>query len=394
MAANGKGWMSAPECAVFEDAKSGVKLHRVTAAAAISHPTYFLQSSFTPGNRQLLFTSYRTGDAQLFAAEWPGGEIRQLTGSAPVHPFSASIHPDGDTVFFVRGGEVWAISLETLEERMVFALAGAQFGEASPDRSGEWITCAVKHQGQNGIAVGRANGEEWRVIPFPRTIIHPQFHPLDNEWLEFAADPAPRMFRVRRDGTGLKCLLEHDNECFVVHETFLGDTGDLVFTIWPGQLCRMRWEYPGEYETIARFNAWHITPNRAGTKILCDTNHPDEGIHVVDVVTGERTFLCESRASSQGSQWRRSRYALAEDFAEAQRLAAAKEGRPGKEALSWMEVSTDTVYGPQWTHPHPSFSWDERLVAFASDRDGTTQVYVAEAETHPEWAKLKESRVR
>ena len=394
MAASGKGWMSAPERSIFEDAKSGVKVHRVTASAAISHHTYFLQSSFTPGNRQLLFTSYRTGDAQLFAAEWPGGEIRQLTEGAPVHPFSASIHPDGDTVFFVRGNAVWAISLQTLEERLVFALAGAQFGEASPDRSGEWITCAVKHQGQNGIAVGRANGEEWRVIEFPRTIIHPQFHPLDNEWLEFAADPAPRMFRVRRDGTGMECLLEHDNDCFVVHETFLGDSGDLVFTIWPGQLCRMRWDVPGEFETIARFNAWHITPNRAGTKILCDTNHPDEGIHLVDVVTGERTFLCESRASSQGSQWRRSRYALAEDFAEAQRLAAVKEGRPGKEALSWMEVSTDTVYGPQWTHPHPSFSGDERLIAFASDRDGTTQVYVTEIETHSEWETLKGSRVR
>jgi Tol biopolymer transport system component len=35
------------------------------------------------------------------------------------------------------------------------------------------------------------------------------------------------------------------------------------------------------------------------------------------------------------------------------------------------------VYGPQWTHPHPSYSPDERLVVFASDRTGTTQVYVA-----------------
>jgi Tol biopolymer transport system component len=43
-----------------------------------------------------------------------------------------------------------------------------------------------------------------------------------------------------------------------------------------------------------------------------------------------------------------------------------------------MEVATDTVYGPQWTHPHPSFSPDERRVTFASDKTGHTQVYVAE----------------
>ena len=387
---SGKGHWSDSERQSFRDARTGVEIHRLTNHSAISHPTYFLQSSFTPGNRQLLFTSYRTGNAQLFAASLPGGEILQLTDGPAIHPFSASIHPDGETVFFVRAGEVWGLSLSDLREWKIFGLEGAQFGEASPDRDGEWITCAVKHYGQNGIAVGRANGEDWRVVPFSRTIIHPQFHPLDSEWLEFAADPAPRMFRMRRDGTGMECLLEHDNECFVVHETFLGGTGDLVFTIWPGQLCRMRWDAPGEIDTIARFNAWHITPNRKGTRILCDTNHPDEGIHDVNVRTGERTLLCESLASSQGSQWRHSRYALAEDFAAARRGASQQSGPSGEAALSWMEVATDTVYGPQWTHPHPSYSPDETRIAFASDRDGVTQVYVADLESHPQWATLKE----
>ncbi len=388
--ATGKGHWSATERVSFRDSRTGVRIHRYTSAPAISHPTYFLQSSFTAGNRQLLFTSYRTGSAQLFAANLPEGEIRQLTDGPAIHPFSASIHPDGETVFFVRGGEVWSLSLLDLREWKIFGLDGAQFGEASPDRKGEWITCAVKHQGQNGLAVGRANGEDWRVIPFPRTIIHPQFHPLDPEWLEFAADPAPRMFRVRRDGSCMECLYEHGNDVFVVHETFLGDTGDLVFTIWPGQLCRMCWDAPREMETIARFNAWHITPNRAGTRILCDTNHPDEGIQEVNVRSGERVLLCESLASNQGSQWQRSRYALAEDFAEARRKAAAESGGADGAALSWMEVANDTVYGPQWSHPHPSYSPDETRIAFASDRDGVTQVYVAELETHPQWETLRE----
>lgn len=386
----GKGLWIAPERVSFRDARTGVQLHRYTSAPAISHPTYFLQSSFLPGNRRLLFTSYRTGSAQLFAATLPEGEIQQLTDGPPVHPFSASIHPDGERIIFVRGGEVWGLALDDLREWKIFGLEGAQFGEASFDRNGEWITCAAKHRGQNGLAIGRADGSEWRVIPFPRTIIHPQFHPLDSEWLEFAADPAPRMFRARRDGTRMECLFEHDNECFVVHETFLGGTGDLAFTIWPGQLCRMPWEAPRKIETIARFNAWHITPNRSGTAILCDTNHPDEGIHVVNVATGERTLICESLASGQGSQWKRSRYALSEDFAEARRLAAGRSQQMGEESLSWMEAAADTVYGPQWTHPHPSYSLDERKIAFASDRDGVTQVYVADLETHPQWEKLKE----
>ncbi len=149
-----------------------------------------------------------------------------------------------------------------------------------------------------------------------------------------------------------------------MHETFLGRTGDLVFTIWPRALCRMDWT-TREIRTITEYNAWHIAPDRAGTRILCDTNHPDEGLQIIDAETGSRRALCASGSSNQGSQWRQSRYALAEDFVHA------------RNTLSWMENAVDTVYGPQHTHPHPSWSNDESMVTFASDQTGVTQVYVA-----------------
>ena len=144
------------------------------------------------------------------------------------------------------------------------------------------------------------DGSESRFFSFPRTIIHPQFCPLDSGWIEFAADPAPRMHRIRRDGSGLECLYEHDNDEFVVHETFLGTSGDIVFTVWPKALKRINWT-TREISTIAKFNAWHITPNRDGSKILCDTNHPDAGLQLVDASTGARATICLSKASSQGS---------------------------------------------------------------------------------------------
>jgi len=353
---------------VYTDRVTGAAIRQLTDHSSISHPTYFLQSSFTPDGKALVFTSYRSGSAQLFEALFPDGEIRQLTDGPPIHPFSPAIHPAGEHIFFVRGGGVWEIDRTTLAERSIAEFAGAQLGECSLGAGGEWMTAAIKHGKSCGIVVGRSDGGEWRLIPFPRTVIHPQFHPLDPEWIEFSGDPAPRMHRVRRDGSGLECLYEHGNDEFIVHETFLGATGDLVFTVWPKALRRMDWA-TREIRTIAEFNAWHITPNRAGTSVLCDTNHPDEGIFVIDVATGDRRRVCLSESSNQGSQWKTSRYALAADF------AAAQSG--AKTALSWMEVATDSVYGPQWTHPHPSFSADERWITFASDRTGSTQVYVA-----------------
>ncbi|MBM3812290.1 MAG: hypothetical protein FJW20_11735 [Acidimicrobiia bacterium] len=359
------------EHSVRRDLETGATVHQMTSQPCINHATYFLQSSFTPDGESLIFISYRTGQAQLFeVTEFPGGEIRQLTRGEGIHPFSPAIAPDGEHIYFVRRGAIMRLNRRSLEESCVADFGEAQLGECSLGDGGRWLTAAIKRGGESGIVAGRADGSEWRFIGFPGTVIHPQFHPLEPEWIEFAGDPAPRMHRVRRDGSGMECLYEHGNEEFVVHETFLGTTGDIVYTVWPFALRRVNWQ-SRQHSTIAEFNAWHITPNRAGTLVLCDTNHPDEGLFLVEVATGERRRVCLSESSNQGSQWRRSRYALAEDFAAAR--SAAKSG-----ALSWMEVATDTVYGPQWTHPHPSFSHDERMVVFASDRTGHPQVYVAE----------------
>jgi len=367
-----KGHISRSEHSCFTDAATGARIHQLTSARCINHATYFLQSSFSADGKTLLFISYRTGSAQLFSiTPFPDGPIRQLTDGPAIHPFSPAFGKDGEEVFFVRGSEVWAIELENLAERRIIAFEGAQLGECSLSASGQWLVAAIKRGRDSGLAVGRIDGTEWHEIPYPRTVIHPQFHPLEEEWIEFSGDPAPRMHRVRRDGTGMECLYQHDNHEFVVHETFLGNTGDLVYTVWPRELRRMSWDGK-THSTIAKFNAWHITPNRSGNKVLCDTNHPDLGIFIIDAVTGARKHVCMSAASNGGSQWKTSRYAVAADFQAAQSEAKSTG------VLSWMEVATDTVYGPQWTHPHPSFSPNERLVVFASDRDGYPQVYAAE----------------
>ena len=366
-----KGSRSASEHSTSVDSATGRSVHQMTSAAAINHATYFLQSSFTPGDEAMIFISKRSGAFQLYEINpFPDGEIRLLTDGPAIHAFSPAIRADGLTIYFVRGAGLWELDRSTLEERCVVEFEAAQLGEPSLSVDG-WAVMAIKQRGQSGLAVGKVDGSGWSIIGFPRTVIHPQFHPTEPEWIEFSGDPAPRMHRVRRDGSELECLHQHGNDHFIVHETFLGTTGDLVYTVWPKALCVMEW-LNRRHHVITEFNAWHITPNRAGTKILCDTNHPDQGIFLVDVATGERELVCLSESSNQGSQWRTSRYALAEDFAEA-RSAAKSEA-----TLSWMEVGTDTVYGPQWTHPHPSFSSNESKAVFASDRSGWPQVYVVE----------------
>ncbi len=364
--------VSEAEYRKLRDPKTGAIVHQLTSHPSINHHTYFLNSSFTPDGGTVIFTSYRSGCTQLYEVQFPDGPIRQLAHGDAIHPFSAVVSRDGDEIFFVRKGSVWAIKRASGCERPLAHFAGGQLGECSLSPDGAWLTAALKDAEGHGVALIATDGSGARVVTrFPRTVIHPQFHPLAPEWIEFAGDPAPRMHRVRRDGTGLECLYQHSNDAFVVHETFLGATGDLVFVVWPFALKRMDWN-SRRISTIAEFNAWHITPNRAGTTVLCDTNHPDLGIQIVEVASGERRTICHPRSSNGGSQWKKSRYALAEDW------AAAAQAQEQRASLSWMEMAADTVYGPQWTHPHPSFSPDERMVIYSSDATGHTQVYVAE----------------
>ncbi len=355
----------------FQDADTGRQIYQLTSADSISHPTYFLQSSFLPGDQTLFFVSYRSGSAQIFLKDFPDGEARQLTHGAGIHAYSPALHPDGVRIIYTQGNSLWSVNLRTGVDQQIAAFDGAQLGEPSISADGDWLTAAFRRGQENGLVVVRTDGTSARTIPFPRTVIHPQFHPIETEWIEFSGDPAPRMHRVKRDGTGVECLYQHGNDEFIVHETFLGKTGNVVFTVWPHRLCVMDWT-TREIRTVCDYNAWHIAPNRTGTKVLCDTNHPDEGLQIIDAASGAREKVCRSDSSNQGSQWKTSRYALAEDFAAAR--SAAKSGGN----LSWMETSTDTVYGPQWTHPHPSWSSDESKVIFASDRTGITQVYVCQ----------------
>ena len=377
----------------LRDEDTGATIHQLTSHPSINHPTYFLTSTFTPDGKHVIFTSFRgrtgvgeaagrseirgasapelhRGAPQLYQLEFPDGPIRKLTEGEGLHPYSAAISRDGSEIYFTRKGRIEALRRKDLSIRTLLELEGAQLGECSLSADGSWIVTAMKQGTQNGIALASTSGKPGGVLlRFPRTIIHPQFHPLDSNWIEFSADPAPRMHRVRRDGSGLECLYQHGNDEFVVHETFLGRTGDIAFTVWPRALRRMDWT-SRRMSTIAEFNAWHITPNRAGSAILCDTNHPDIGLQLVDVATGRRRTVCHPHSSNGGTQWKKSRYALEEDW------AAARRERQG--ALSWMEMPADTVYGPQWTHPHPSFSPDEKLAAYTSDISGFPQVYVVE----------------
>jgi oligogalacturonide lyase len=369
--ANGMGRVFQEETREFRDEQTGSRILQLTDDPSINHHLYFLTPSLTPDESVLVFASYRTGRCEYFKRPFPDGDAVQLTDEAEgVHGYSGVITPDGRTLLYTAGGAVRSVDLENLESRTLGNYEGGQLGECSLSADGRWIVTAIKRGGRSGLAVTAVDGSSAAVVlEIDRTIIHPQFHPTDPDRIAYSQDPAPRMWWVRRDGTGNECLYEHGNDEFLVHETFLGDGSSLIVVRWPYALLRFDLA-ERLFHPIAAFNAWHIGGSRDGRTVLCDTAHPDLGLQLVEVATGARRTVCHPRSSNSGSQWLKDRYALAEDWA----AAAAEKSK----ALSWMEMKTDTVYGPQWPHPHPSFSPSERWVLYTSDVSGSPQVYAAE----------------
>lgn len=355
----------------FQDEQTGAKVVQLTNHASINHNLYFLTSSFTPDERSAIVASNRSGNVNYYGVAISDGRILQLTDESGIQGYSGVLSPDGKELLYTAGSLVCGVSLNTLERRTLADYLDGQLGELSVSADGTALVAAMKRGSLSYITVTRMDGSGGEpVFECARTIIHPQFHPSDPTLIEYAQDPAPRMWTIRRDGTENTCLHEHGNGEFIVHETFLGRHGmDLIFVVWPYALMRMCLA-DRSITTIADFNAWHIASNGAGDTVLCDTVHPDLGLQLVDVTTGNRRTLCHPGSSCGGSQWQKDRYALAEDW----QAAAADKAK----ALSWMEMKIDTVYGPQWTHPHPSFSPSEQWVVYTSDVSGYPQVYTVE----------------
>ena len=86
---------------------------------------------------------------------------------------------------------------------------------------------------------------------------------------------------------------------------------------------------------------------------------------LVDPETGQHRSLCATAATNQGFQWH-------------QPTPLVADGEAPGWATMVEEESTETAYGPQWSHPHPSFSPDGQRVAFTSDMTGRPQVYVVD----------------
>lgn len=348
-----KGQTYSSEVKALKDKKTGAPIRQMTDHPAISHNLYFSNPSWMPDGKTIVFTSYRSGHPNLFKMDENSGEMTQLTDVEGFGGFAACPAKDGHRVFYNTGGQVRAVNIETLEESILADFGESRVGGCSLSADGERLVTPLQHNGHSAVVSVNTDGSGHRIVREPpRAVGHVQVCPTDPDLILYSSDINQRMWEVRIDGSNERPLFKHDKTVWITHETFLGHTDEVIFVHWPYALRGIR---VGEDKDrkIAEFNTWHPSPSPDGSRIVCDTTCPDIGLQLINPETGEHKTLCYPRSSNGGTQW-------------AETVPADDD-----------KVQADT-YGPQWSHPHPSFRPDGKRVIYTSDQTGSSQIYVVE----------------
>jgi oligogalacturonide lyase len=346
---------------IIRDQQTRNEIFRLTdSPGALTHHLYFTSPTFTKDMEWLVYGSDREegGQFNLYKFRFSTFESIQVTEGQGIWTQGATIAPDGTEVFFSRDdNHIWAVDLETLEEREVWHMeeaASVGYLSASPD--GQYLTFAfsrerlwemglssqelVERFPRCGVGVVRTDGSEaWLAVDSNVLISHAQFCPGDDDLILYCHEGpwhrVQRMWLVHRDGTGCRPLCTQAQGEGVGHE-FWADGGRMVyFTTYGGRAPQGLW-----------------TLNRGGGAPRCvlagpthahGTASPDEDIFVVDECFGDRDHLW---VAYQGSWQPR------------------------------MLCQTGASWSNQKLHPHPRFLPTGKAVLFTSDRTGSAELYM------------------
>jgi Tol biopolymer transport system component len=105
---------------------------------------------WSPDGKQIAFAADWSGPPNLYVKPADGGQAREIVPFDLTVQFGGSWTPDGRSIVYVGGGDIWSVDVETLERRR---LLETPFRERdtrlSPD--GSWLAYASDESGRNEV---------------------------------------------------------------------------------------------------------------------------------------------------------------------------------------------------------------------------------------------------
>lgn len=360
-----------PEWRQVVDESTGTSLVQWTSDETMNHHFYFTNRTISADGSRGYFVSYRTGYPNLFGIDLITGEITQLSNRVDINPFSPSLSSRSPWIYVSARQCIHAISTQGDEDRELCRFKTAKLGNCSLNSDGSLLAVALRHDDHCELAIVDTQTGTSEIAARAKEIGHIQFCPIDSDLLIYSGTVSQRIWlHDRRTGKQSWVYPQKPTE-WIVHESWLGQSREILFPHWPKALRSIQAD-GSQSRTVTSVNAWHACSNPQGTLIVCDTNHPDRGLLLIDPHTGGYRVLCYPRATQRGTQWQHDLPAVGAGID----TSIIRSNSPELDPPPHPDDSA-SVYGPQWTHPHPTFSADGRTVIYTSDRDRWSHVYQA-----------------
>lgn len=367
-----------------QDAQTGAHVTRLTPPDVVCHRNYFYQKCFTRDGNRLLFAGEFDGYRNYYLLDIGAQKAVQLTEGAGDNTFGGFLSPDDRYLYYVKHERsLCRVSLADFSEETIYQVPHDRVGY------GTWVANSecTRLVGIEILAKDWVALSDWKIFqdfyhsnPHCRLTCvdllsgksrvihqenqwlgHPIYRPFDDTTVAFCHEGPhdlvdARMWLVNEDGSRVRKVKEHAAGESCTHEFWVPDGSALLYVSYlKGHHARYIRRYDpetGEDSSLMTMPACsHLMSNENGTLLVGDGSGTpmdvkDTASHRIENDPWLYIFDTKTR-----------------HFAP---LAAHNS--------SWQVLDGDR----QVTHPHPSFSPDDRHVLFTSDYEGLPALYLAE----------------
>ncbi|PWC13407.1 oligogalacturonate lyase family protein [Brenneria corticis] len=378
-----KGTVTTLDYYQYTDEDTGSNIIRLTPPDVICHRNYFYQKCFLNQGEQLIFAAEFGGNRNYYLLDIEKKNATQLTEGPGDNTFGGFLSPDEKYLYYVKGERnLMRVTLTTLDEISVYQVPDEWVGY------GTWVANSDCTK-LVGIEIHR---DDWRPIsdwnifkefylenPLCRLIRidlrtgeantllqenqwlgHPIYRPFDDNTVAFCHEGPldmvdARMWFMNEDGSNIRKAKQPAEKESYTHEFWVPDGSALLYVTYVKDspiryLSRVNPKTMVDEKLIAMPPCSHVMSNHDGSLVVGDGS-------------GRPIDIADNKGYSDETD----PFLYLFDINNRQVHKIAKHGS------SWRVLDGDR----QVTHPHPSFTPDEKNVLFSSDMHGKPALYLA-----------------
>ena len=371
------------------DPDTGARVTRLTPTDITCHRNYFYQKCFTNDGAKLIFGAefgpgtnwnYHLLDLQSQTAT-------QLSDGAGENTFGGFLSPDDKHLYFVRAErQLIRLALADLSEEVAYTVPQGWVGYGTwvansactkmvgiEIHADDWFPLSTWQKFHDMFharprcrliridLVGPNAGAREVILEKHGWLGHPQYRPHDDHTVAYCHEGPhdlvdARMWFIDEDGRNVRCGKTHDPGESCTHEFWVPDGSAMVYVSYLlGQSARWICSLDPVTLQSRRLTTMppcsHLMSNHDGTLLVGDgsgtpADVSDTGGH--EIVTDPYLHLFD--------------------------LKAGTTRRIARHDSSWKVHKGNR----QVTHPHPSFTPDQKQVLYSADAEGEPALYLAD----------------